>query len=179
MPIPPTRRKLRSRIAAPLAVAAGAVLGAAVLTASPAAADSTVEERGSDGGQVHAQHMYDGADPQATGCSSGATTVRQNSRDGMTFQLRWSPSCQTNWVRILGYPGNIPAPQRDGLWMDVADLDREVFETFDGGTSLSGTRWGNMVYSPGTNCARGAVNYKDGSAPGWNFYDVVLYSTSC
>lgn len=179
MPIPRPRRALRSRIAAPLAVAAGAVLGAAVLTASPAAADSPARERWPDGGQVHAQHMYDGADPQETGCSSGATTVSQTSRDGMTFQLRWSSSCQTNWVRILRYPGNIPASQRDGLWMDVADLDREVFETFNGSTSLSGTRWGNMVYSPGANCARGALNYKDGSAPGWNFYDVVMYSSSC
>ncbi|WP_433697127.1 DUF2690 domain-containing protein [Nocardiopsis sp. CA-288880] len=153
----PTPRGNRFRRLASVAAAAAGLL---TLTAVPASA-----------------HVYDGADPQSTGCSANSTTVDQISRDGMTFQLRWSSTCSTNWVRIVGYPGTIPASQRAGLWMDVRDVDRGVSALFTGSTSISGTRWGNMVYSPGSNCALGRVNYKVGGTDG--SYDLVLSSSSC
>ncbi|MEU0241537.1 DUF2690 domain-containing protein [Nocardiopsis sp. NPDC006198] len=163
-----------------LPLTAAAFLALLVAVAAPASADTTVPERSGADDAVSAAHVYDGADPQATGCSAGATTAAQATRDGMTFQLRWSPSCQTNWVRILNYPGNVPPSQRDGLWMDVHDRDRPHKESFTGSTSISGTRWGNMVYSPGDNCTWGMINYSNVFFdPNYGHYDLSLLSSSC
>jgi hypothetical protein len=46
----------------------------------------------------------DGKDPDATQCSVGATTLdsRYVSYGGRAIyvELRWSPTCQTNWTRV-------------------------------------------------------------------------------
>ncbi|WP_051064640.1 DUF2690 domain-containing protein [Nocardiopsis halotolerans] len=160
MPLISSRNVRTPRRFGRLAVIAAA-LGLVTLTAAPASA-----------------HAYDGADPAATGCSSGAVTVDQTSRDGMTFQLRWSSHCQTNWVRILNYPGTLSASQRDGLRMDVGDLHRGLLVQFVGDTTTTGTRWGNMVYSPSDNCAGGYVNYKVGGT-NWAEHDLSLFSSTC
>lgn len=163
-----------------LALMAAPSLVLLAAAAVPAAADTTGPERVQTDTPPSVMHVYDGADPEATGCSAGATNAAQATRDGMTFQLRWSPSCQTNWVRILNYPGNIPASQRDGLWMDVRDTGRGHGESFTGSTNISGTRWGNMVYSPANNCTWGMINYKDGFFdPNYGYYDLTLLSSSC
>ncbi|MEE2037542.1 DUF2690 domain-containing protein [Nocardiopsis sp. CT-R113] len=163
-----------------LALTALASLALLATTATATAADTTASERVRTETPVSAMHVYDGADPQATGCSANSTTVSQATRNGMTFQLRWSSSCQTNWVRILNYPGNVPVSQRDGLWMDVRDMDRPHGEAFTGSTNVSGTRWGNMVYSPGNNCAWGMFNYSNVFFdPNYGHYDLILRSSSC
>lgn len=170
---PAPRRRAPARLGR-LALLTAAALGAALFMAGPATA-TTADDRARAEAQTTAAHPYDHADPQATGCSSGATTLRQVTRDGMTFQLRWSSNCQTNWVRILNYPGTVPASQRSTLWMDVVDTNRGVLVPFTGSTGLSGTRWGNMVYSPGNNCAIGRMNYKQPPSG----YDIQLGSSGC
>jgi len=52
-----------------------------------------------------------GSDPAATGCSSGAYTIASRAildnsgHNYGTMEVRWSPSCQTNWVRVTPAPG--------------------------------------------------------------------------
>lgn len=43
-----------------------------------------------------------GTNPEATGCSAGAYTVASQGVYGTssTLELRWSPTCKTNWARI-------------------------------------------------------------------------------
>jgi len=58
--------------------------------------------------EAHAANCYgdycSGKDPQAAGCASDAfTTVSADAGVGM-LDVRWSPSCQTNWARITIYP---------------------------------------------------------------------------
>ncbi|MFV2100476.1 DUF2690 domain-containing protein [Micromonospora sp. LOL_024] len=74
--------------------AAGAILGATMLVVSPASAACP-----SSG--------CDGTDPIDTGCSTGAQNATSNPRNitqGATtlavVELRWSPSCKTNWGKI-------------------------------------------------------------------------------
>ena len=49
-------------------------------------------------------YTCDGKDPVAMGCSSGAVTAASKKSTGVfwrTFvELRWSPTCKTNWTRI-------------------------------------------------------------------------------
>ncbi len=50
-----------------------------------------------------------GQDPQATGCSSGATTIASASDPGGTLvvQVRYSATCGTYWARsIVNYPSD-------------------------------------------------------------------------
>jgi hypothetical protein len=110
----------------------------------------------------------DNKDPAATGCSSGSTTVDSQTTSKGTFELRWSPTCQTNWVRVANYAGGGPH-----LFLDVCDVDRGVCALFNAPTT-AGTHFGNMVYSPGSNCAEGLVDYDSDDT-----YEVVLTSSTC
>ncbi|MGW4206390.1 DUF2690 domain-containing protein [Lentzea sp. NPDC004789] len=95
-------------------------------------------------------------DPVATGCSSGSTVADSKPMyPSGRAELRWSPTCRTNWVRITDYPGGDSA-LRITVW---AGNDHVGFVA----PGTPGTHWGNMVYAPG--CARGEVLYvaRDGS----------------
>ncbi|KJK49669.1 hypothetical protein UK23_13035 [Lentzea aerocolonigenes] len=95
-------------------------------------------------------------DPVATGCSSGSTVADSSPMyPSGTAELRWSPTCKTNWVRITNYPGG-DSGLRITVW---SSSDRVGFIA----PGTPGNHWGNMVYAPG--CARGEVLYvaKDGS----------------
>lgn len=70
---------------------------------------------------------YDGSDPIATGCTSGATTPRAagvaDSRGHYlgTIQLRWSGRCGTNWATAVANGGTaymdpVVVRQSDGKW---------------------------------------------------------------
>src|SRR4051794_33445734 len=47
-----------------------------------------------------------GQDPMATGCANGAYAVAHLQLPWVSqrLELRWSPTCQTNWARIVGDP---------------------------------------------------------------------------
>lgn len=95
-------------------------------------------------------------DPEATGCDSGATTVASTKTSYGELDLRWSAACQTNWVRITGYPGGTPL-----LEFEVLDATRDGNSNpiyYYAGTG-AGTHWGNMVYSPAADCAEGLVAF--------------------
>ncbi|MEV4709880.1 DUF2690 domain-containing protein [Micromonospora sp. NPDC049374] len=77
------------------AAAAGALITASLLVATPASAATC------------SGHGCDGTDPIDTGCSANArnaTTypkyIMQGSTTLAVVELRWSETCQTNWGRI-------------------------------------------------------------------------------
>lgn len=58
---------------------------------------------------------YDHTDPVSTGCATGAYTVTSSSIRRLdtnavvgTVELRWSPSCRTNWARLTPAAGVQP-----------------------------------------------------------------------
>ncbi len=99
-----------------------------------------------------------GLDPEQTGCAADAYTVKVSGgtvsfRTG-SVELRYSPSCGTNWARVFSTVGN-------------ARLTVSIRRTNDGlfyFTVGSGTRlWSPMVYAPKVK-AKGcgsANNYED------------------
>ena len=57
-------------------------------------------------------------DPQSTGCAADAYTIFRESVYGTGgaswVEVRWSPTCQTNWARTNGVRTNIKAEQDTG-----------------------------------------------------------------
>jgi len=89
-----------------------------------------------------------GTDPIATGCSSGATTVLNGHYAGGLLELRWSPTCQTNWTRFTPADNDTYSiwvtRLSDGEW---AGDGLEHAYTFSGANGVS--HYGDQVYSPG------------------------------
>jgi hypothetical protein len=97
----------------------------------------------------------DGLDPNAAGCSDGANDTASTylySANGSVvglLELRYSPSCGTNWSRVTSYIG-------------VHNLYARVTRESDGGGYADVGNyqviWSNMVYAYNiTACATGAV----------------------
>jgi hypothetical protein len=114
----------------------------------------------------------DNRDPAGTGCDDSAITVDTQTSPKGTFLLRYSTVCHTNWVHVGSYAGG--STRGDGkLELHLEDHDRRVSNSFLAPAS-AGTHWGNMLYSPGDNCAVGAADWNGGT--GW---EVVLTSSGC
>ncbi|MDB5243617.1 MAG: hypothetical protein JWP57_4242, partial [Spirosoma sp.] len=45
-----------------------------------------------------------GRDPMQMGCGNDAYTTAYKNLPGERLELRWSPSCKTNWARLIVYP---------------------------------------------------------------------------
>jgi len=97
---------------------------------------------------AHAASCYgdycSGQDPQAAGCSSDAYTVVSARIPGTYtyIELRWSPSCKTNWARVpaswgTSYPSSLEAVQ-----CSTGYTQRGVV------ASSSDYSWTRMIYSP-------------------------------
>jgi Protein of unknown function (DUF2690) len=114
------------------------------------------------------RHQYDCDDPVDAGCSANATTVDSQTTSKGTFELRYSRSCSTNWVRVENYAGG-----SEPLYLYVEDSDRGVYAGFEAAPTR-GLHYGNMVWSPAANCARGLVDYDNDIG-----YEVRLYSSTC
>ncbi|MEV6707416.1 DUF2690 domain-containing protein [Micromonospora wenchangensis] len=81
-----------------------------------------------------------GKDPEAMGCSADAYTVTSAWTGSYTVELRWSPSCKTNWARIgAGYGGSLWVVQTTG------------YKQSSSGSNGS-FRWTAMIYSPSLLC---------------------------
>jgi hypothetical protein len=102
-----------------------------------------------------------GKDPVATGCNTVAKTFAAKQLSGARLELRWSPTCKTEWARWIQYSsGHV------GL---SADLPTELFAVQDTGYTQSAsynpngepenpaasstsngitTSWTPMIYSP-------------------------------
>lgn len=115
--------KVAARI---LGVALLAIVSAGTLAVAPAPA-----------GAVGCWGDYcSGTDPQATGCSADAFTVASYSppSSSTTLELRWSPTCKTNWARLSG-------------GCDITDL-RAVQSTGYTQTRSGANPWSRQIYSP-------------------------------
>lgn len=84
-----------------------------------------------------------GKDPSATGCDRDAYTVAHTyiPSTGARVELRWSPTCKTNWARVnsswgRAYPTKLSAVQSTG-YKQVGVV-----------ASNSSYAWTRMIYSP-------------------------------
>lgn len=114
-------------------------LTATLLSAAPASAQIT-----------------DGADPQASGCSADAYNVASwpaYDYDGAykaKVELRYSPKCGTNWVRVT---------QQNAAYQMVASIRLDIPNgTYGPGTFARGVGngyaywWTGMLKAPGSTC---------------------------
>lgn len=90
-----------------------------------------------------------GKDPQATGCGADAQTVAFENLEGARLELRWSPTCKTNWARYQQYPrgwymGNAPLELR--AVQDTGYTQRLSYGLEPPGNGT--TTWSPMIYSP-------------------------------
>ncbi len=96
-----------------------------------------------------------GQDPQTTGCSSGATTVMNgyviDNFDHTTkllfIELRWSPTCLTNWTRISNLV-DVPSGGSEGgeVW-NCNHQDWDYSFGVNGPLPKGSTEWTPMVYA--------------------------------
>ncbi len=88
-----------------------------------------------------------GQDPVATGCATDAVTFAWVDLSGARLDLRWSPTCKTEWARWQQYPGF----SGDTPWQLSAIQDTGYTQsiTYDiNGPAAGTTTWTPMIYSP-------------------------------
>lgn len=89
-----------------------------------------------------------GKDPQTSGCSAGAYTVASKAFQNGILEIRWSPTCKTNWARVTVYPIGwavlIPTPIRLSAIQDTGYTQQVNWDVQVG----EGTYWTPMIYSP-------------------------------
>lgn len=97
-----------------------------------------------------------GVNPMITPCANDAVTTAWLDLEGARLELRWSPSCKTNWAKFIRYPqgwaflsNNFLAliAEQDTGYQQVTDLftpPAEFTLTADGTTTF----WTPMIYSP-------------------------------
>lgn len=95
-----------------------------------------------------------GKDPEATGCSAGAVTVARNDEYYNAkirwIEVRWSPTCKTNWARI-----NMMNPSY--LWATQLPTNYTQWYSSNNGTYS----WTRQIYSPQM-CVLAGVKYPNG-----------------
>lgn len=94
-----------------------------------------------------------GQDPAATGCAADAITVFSIETDtgGGKLDLRWSPTCKTNWARWQQYPTGWCLNCSPLALQAVQDTGYvQTLSWFDNGTTPEEgeTYWTPMIYSP-------------------------------
>jgi hypothetical protein len=100
-------------------------------------------------------YSCDGLDPNTTGCSAGAndtaSTYLYNANGSIVglLELRYSPSCGTNWTRVTSYIGI------QKLYVRITrESDGKGYADVENYQVM----WSNMVYAYNiTACATGAV----------------------
>ncbi|PPG02660.1 hypothetical protein C5E06_09410 [Pseudoclavibacter sp. RFBI5] len=138
-----------SKVLKYLAIAAG-LLASLTLVASPAAARPTPRAVSQTAPGCEGD-ACSGLDPIEAGCSGDAYTVTslETELGGGIIEVRWSPSCETNWARWTKYP--------TGLCMNCSPMAIRAVQ--DGGYSQSlelttaklsngDSAWTPMIYSP-------------------------------
>lgn len=122
-----SRRSLSHRVRVTLATTA--VVGALAVS-------------GLVGSPAQAGPNHHGTEPVASGCANGAYTIatRKMPYRNMTLEVRYSPACATNWIRIPQMYGGV----RFYLASDAMGPSIAVTQ--------SGSHWTNQVYAPGSTC---------------------------
>ena len=92
-------------------------------------------------------------DPNTTGCASGAYTIHSkniydyNGSVAGYVELRYSPTCNTNWARTTSYRG--------GSFNSFVTLTNDSSQSSQRGAAGPGQWWTLQLYAPGSTC----VNY--------------------
>lgn len=90
-----------------------------------------------------------GVDPSVSGCSSGAFTTASWGNSSFIMEVRWSPTCQTNWTRITMYDTGIIGCAPAGSLSAVQDTGYTQSTSINPPCSTpTFTRWTPMIYSP-------------------------------
>ena len=98
---------------------------------------------------------YDGSNPATTGCANTAVVVAtanvvnpQNGAITGVAELRYSTSCQTNWVRVNNYVSGATAIK------NINRLASSGYGAFSQSETDSVTGWsyGMQAYAPGATC---------------------------
>lgn len=90
-----------------------------------------------------------GVDPQSSGCAADAYTATVYNAAEYSLQTRYSPTCKTNWARLVIYPlglrcalpGTLRAIQDTGY-------NQTTYTSTVCNTSVETTFWTPMIYSP-------------------------------
>lgn len=88
-----------------------------------------------------------GQDPVSTGCAVDAQTLAWLDLSGARLELRWSPTCQTEWARWQQYPIGMKSDIPMTL-AAVQDTGYTQSITYDINGPGVGTTWTPMIYSP-------------------------------
>ena len=91
-----------------------------------------------------------GKDPQQTGCAADSYTTAYKDLAGKRLELRWSPTCRTNWARLVVYPTGVGCVTGGDL---VAKQDTGYKQSSWLGVyicyiSTATTYWTPQIYSP-------------------------------
>ncbi|MEU6313240.1 DUF2690 domain-containing protein [Streptomyces sp. NPDC047014] len=91
-----------------------------------------------------------GMDPGTTRCAEDAKTIAVKELTGAILELRYSPTCKTNWARYHQYPrgwyfGGSPLALR--AVQDTGYTQTYTFKLNEGAKENE-TYWSPMIYSP-------------------------------
>lgn len=112
-------------------------------------------------GTAHAGPQHHGTNPASTGCATGSYAIASHPvRDGAgavvtNVEVRYSPSCGTNWVRLYNPVAGTTAHKAirvaGGAWLpDEADYG-QVWS------------YSMQVYAPGSTCIEYSVTIENAS----------------
>jgi hypothetical protein len=144
------------------ALGAGAALALGSVTVLPALSAAPAYAATCSG------YGCDGQDPLASGCNTGAYTVASApiTYQGVTYgtvELRWSPTCQTNWARTTVGNAYLGLMRYANIYRQNPAAQADWHYTGPGNPV-----YGNMLYSPGCAEAEGEVQNGQGIfAEGW------------
>jgi hypothetical protein len=90
-----------------------------------------------------------GKDPQATGCAADAYTIAAANYNTASLQLRWSPTCKTNWARLVVYPMGWSVFNYGSLWaIQSTGYTQSTNTSMVSRNASAVTFWTPMIYSP-------------------------------
>lgn len=88
-----------------------------------------------------------GQDPEATGCAADAYTATVYNETSASLQERYSPTCQTNWTRLVVYAPGTSCVDSGTLWA-VQDTGYTQTAYTSVVCGAGQTFWTPMIYSP-------------------------------
>ncbi|MYS39196.1 uncharacterized protein DUF2690 [Streptomyces sp. KhCrAH-43] len=115
---------------------------------------------------------YSGSNPLTTGCQSDAVTIatrpiRSQQATYGTMEVRYSPSCGTNWVRAVITVPNATSTVTKGIRRLSSQPDGHggwlgFYEQYETDPAV-GSSFGMQVYAPGSTCVFASSVVRDAS----------------
>ncbi|MFD6055389.1 DUF2690 domain-containing protein [Agromyces sp. NPDC060279] len=114
---------------------------------------------------AQANPAYRGKDPQSSGCSAGSYTVKSwglyNSKYGQyqgTAELRYSPKCGTNWIRVTS---NVAGNEVRGEIITNYGASGAYRQGSGIVINRVRTDWSTMIEAPGSACVYVSASITD------------------